>query len=120
LNRLRRNRALKHNRVQLVDSTRHLRQASQHFRYFFQTSMHRRRALEIQPGARRFALNSKLARERFPGGRKKMNNSVGLVRVFLLRTPGKARRQTHFHFRINASRKTWIAPDLDLASPNFE
>ena len=40
--------------------------------------------------------------------------------VLLFRAARKTRRQAHLHFRIDASGKTRIAPNLDLASPDLE
>ena len=42
------------------------------------------------------------------------------ARVFFGGASCKTWGQTHFHFGIDASGKSWIAPDFDLASPNFE
>src|SRR4029077_6137767 len=57
---------------------------------------------------------------RFAGTRQRRKHAPRLHVVFFFRAPRETGRQAHLHLRINASRKFRIAPNFDLAAPDFE
>src|SRR6202790_1856430 len=58
--------------------------------------------------------------ERSPARFEKLHEPLYFDVVFFFRAARKAWREAHFHFRVQATRKRGIAPELDLAAPHFE
>src|SRR6202011_2463641 len=58
--------------------------------------------------------------QRIAAGIEELHQPLHLGAIFLMRTARKARREAHFHLRIEAARKRWIAANFNLAAPHLE
>ena len=87
---------------------------------FFEALVQCGGAFEIESFACRFAFALEIFGERGAGGFERFENAADFHVVFLFGAAGEARREAHFHFRINAAGKIGIAADFDLAAANLE
>src|SRR5690242_6716560 len=112
--------ALQNHGVQVLNPPRDFRPAAQDFVQFFHFLVQRRGALEIQFLTGLFALFLESGSQRAAAGYKELHQAIYFDVVFFLRAARKARREAHFHFRINTAGKQGIAANLDLTPPNLE
>ncbi len=82
--------------------------------------MELRGALEIEIGAGAFAVLFDGRAERAAVGVEELHQPPNFGVVFPFGASGKARREAHLHFGIDAAGKCWIAANFDLAAAHFE
>ena len=112
--------ALKNDGVEIGDAASDLGAEAQRGVNFFDAFVELRGALEIEIGAGAFAVVFDRSAERVAIGVEELHEALDFCVVFLFGAPGKARRQAHFHFGIDAAGESGIATDFDLAAAHFE
>src|SRR5580658_7050983 len=118
--RLRLGRGLKYHRVQIFQSPRKFRQAAQNVFRFFDLPVQRSGTLEILLLACAVARGLQFVRKRLAACGKERDNALDFGVIFLLGAAGEARREAHFHFRIDTAGKFGVAKNFDVAAANFE
>lgn len=112
--------ALENHGVEILDAAGKLGLEAQSFVEFFDALVKLRGALEIELGAGALAVGFDGGAERVAAAIEKLHEAGDFRVVFLLGASGKARREAHFHFGIDAARKSRIAADFDLAAADLE
>ena len=106
--------------VEILDAARQFGAEAESIVEFLDAFVERGGALEVELGAGAFADFLDGDAERIAAGVEKLHEAANFSGVFLFGAAGKARREAHFHFRVNAAGKRRIAANFDLAAANFE
>ncbi len=112
--------ALENYGVEIRDATGKLGTEAQRVVEFFKALVKLRGALEIEIGAGAFTVVFDGGAQRVAVGVEKLHQPLNFGIVFLFGAAGKARREAHFHFGIDAAGKSRIAADFNLAAADFE
>ncbi len=112
--------ALKNYGVEIGDAAGKLGAEAQRVVEFFEALVELRGALEIEIGAGAFTVVFDGGAERVAVGVEKLHETLDFGVVFLFGASGKARREAHFHFGIDAAGESGIAANFDLAAADFE
>lgn len=111
---------LENDEIEILNAPRQLWPETQNFVELLNALVECGSALEIKLFACAFAIRFNRGAERAAVGIEKLDQAADLDVVILFGAAGKTRSETHFHFRIDATRKRRVAADFYLAATHLE
>ena len=112
--------ALQNHGVEILNAPREFRPAAQDFVELLDFLVQGGGAFEVQLLAGFFALFLDRRAERAAACFQEVYEPLHFNVIFFFRAAGKAGCETHFHFGVEATGKSGIAADFNLAAAHFE